>query len=201
MTIKKFIKTIFFWEILQGMMLTLSNLPPKNAVTRQYPEEPFTSLPGFRGLHALVRNPETGREKCIACGLCAAVCPSRCITIHTGEDDKGEKIAEEYEVEVLRCLFCGFCVEACPVGAVVLTPHYAYSDYSRDAFKYNKEMLLDNWDKFLPGAEGKWYLDNIWMHPNRDDYRAHDDQAVFRGASSAISDEPAMTDKPAKEDK
>ena len=182
MTFKKIVKTLLFWEILQGLMLTLSNLPPWKAVTRQYPEEPRYSDPGFRGLHALVRNPETGREKCIACGLCAAVCPSRCITIHTGEDDKGEKIAEEYEVDVLRCIFCAFCVEACPVGAVVLSEHYEYSEYTRGDFYYNKERLLGNWDKYFPGEKGQWYLDNIWKHPNADDYKAHDDQAVFRGA-------------------
>ncbi len=181
MEFKRFIKTVLFWEILQGLWLTLSNLPPHNAVTRQYPEEPRPSEPGFRGLHALVRNPETGREKCIACGLCAAICPSRCITIHTGEDDSGEKIAEEYDIEVLRCVYCGFCVEACPVGAVVLSEHYEYSDYTRDAFCYNKERLLSNWDRFFPGDKGQWYLDNIWNHPNTDDYRAHDDQPVFMG--------------------
>ncbi len=181
MNIKQFIKTIFFLEIIKGMWLTLSNLPPYKAVTRQYPEEPRYSDPGFRGLHALVRNPDTGREKCIACGLCAAICPSRCITIHTGEDDKGEKIAEEYEVEVLRCVFCGFCVEACPVGAIVLSEHYEYSDYTREAFYYNKERLLSNWDKYFPGDKGKRYLEETWMHPNANDYKAHDDQAVFKG--------------------
>jgi len=183
-TIKKIIKTIFFIEILQGLWLTLSNLPPQNAVTRQYPEEPFENEPGFRGLHALVRDNSTGRERCIACGLCVAVCPSKCISIKSAEGEDGKKVSEEYNIEVIRCIFCGFCVEACPVGAVALTPHYAYADYSREAFYYNKEMLLDNWDKYLPGDKGRLYLKNYWNHPNSKDFTAHDDQAVFRGTPS-----------------
>lgn len=171
-------KKITFWEILKGMRLTLSNLPPSKAVTREYPEEPFYAMPGFRGLHALVRDPETGREKCIACGLCAAICPSKCIHIHTAEDAQGKKIAEEYEVEVLRCLFCSMCVEACPVGAVVLTEHYEYSDYTREAFWYNKERLLENWDKYMAGDKGLIYLNKHW-HPREVNYMAYEGQPVL----------------------
>jgi NADH-quinone oxidoreductase subunit I len=184
MKVKQIIKGITFYEIFKGLALTLSNLPPWKAVTRQYPEEPWPASPGFRGLHALVRDKKTGREKCIACGLCAAICPSQCIHIHSSEDDEGNKVAEEYEIEVLRCVFCGFCVEACPVGAVVLTPHYEYSDYSREAFLYDKERLLENWDKYLPGKKGDWYIKNFWRHPNEDDFRAHDDQPVFKGRAT-----------------
>ena len=183
MKFKELVKTIFLIEILKGMALTLSNLPWWKAITRQYPEEPFYAQTGFRGLHALVRDESTGKERCIACGLCVAACPSGCITIRSREDDEGKKVIEEYDIDVLRCLFCGFCVEACPVGAVVLTPHFEYSGYTKEEFLYDKERLLDNWDKYLGGEKGIQYLKNYWNHPNRDDYRAHDDQAVFHGAA------------------
>lgn len=179
MTFDKFIKTISMWEIFQGLWLTLKTAFTK-PVTRQYPEEPRPAMPGFRGLHALVRESSTKREKCIACGLCAAICPSKCISIHTGETEDGRKVAEEYEIDVLRCVFCSFCVEACPVGAVVLTEHYEYSDYTREAFQMNKERLLDNWDKYMAGEKGRTYLKRFW-HPISDDFRAYEGQARFKG--------------------
>lgn len=181
MKLLKFIQTIFFWELIKGHWLTLkTGLNPGNVVTRQYPEEPMQSMAGFRGLHALVRESSTGREKCIACGLCAAVCPSQCITIYTGENHEGRKVAERYEVEVLRCVFCALCVEACPVGAVVLTEHYAYSDYTREAFLMDKEKLLENWDKYMAGDKGKYYLKNFWR-PLERDFGEYEGQPVFKG--------------------
>jgi NADH-quinone oxidoreductase subunit I len=170
------VKTIFLVEILKGMALTFKSMLSK-AVTRQYPEEKHPAMPGFRGLHALVREAD-GRERCIACGLCAAICPSQCISIHTAEEE-GRKVAERYEVEVLRCTFCAFCVEACPVGAVVLTEHYEYSDYTREAFWMTKEKLLENWDRHMAGEKGKEYLKKFWF-PKSEAFKAYEGQAVFR---------------------
>jgi len=181
MKLMKILRTIFFWELIKGHWLTLkTGLNHKNVVTRQYPDEPRPSLPGFRGLHALVRESSTGREKCIACGLCAAVCPSQCITIYTGESSDGRKVAERYEIDVLRCVFCAFCVEACPVGAVVLTEHYEYADYTREAFLMDKERLLENWDKYMGVEKGREYLKNYWRPMTRD-FGAYESQPVFRG--------------------
>ncbi len=179
MGIKKLFHTIFFTEILQGLWLTLKTwLTPSAVVTRQYPEEPHESMAGFRGMHALVRESTTGQEKCIACGLCAAVCPSQCISIYTGESTDGRKIAERYEIDTLRCVFCAFCVEACPVGAVALTEHYAYSGYDRNDFIMDKERLLENWDKHMAGDKGKRYFKDFWRPMNRD-FDAYEGQPVL----------------------
>lgn len=160
------------------MALTLKTFFTK-PVTREYPETKFYAMAGFRGLHALVRDPKTGREKCIACGLCAAICPSKCIYIHTSENEQGVKQAERYEIEVLRCVYCAFCVEACPVGAVVLTEHFEYSDYSREPFYMTKEKLLANWDKYMPGKKGEEYFKKFW-HPIENDYKEYEGQPVLR---------------------
>lgn len=179
MKVKQIIKTIFFTEILKGLALTFrSMLSP--AVTRQYPEEKRPAQPGFRGLHAFVIDPETGKERCIACGLCAAVCPSKCIYIYTKQGEDNRKIPERYEIEVLRCIYCGFCVEACPVGAVALTEHYEYSDYSRDGLYMTKEKLISNWQKYMAGPKGAEYFKRFW-HPTSNDYRSYEGQAVFKG--------------------
>ncbi len=191
MTFTEFVKKITLWEILKGLWLTLSvflkglfdpfrEQKDRIVVTRRYPKVKRPAKPGFRGKHALVRNSVTGEAKCVGCGLCAAVCPSRCIYIYTADGPDHEKIVERYEIELLRCVFCAFCVEACPYGAVVLTEHYEYSDYSREALYMTKERLLENWDRYMTGEKGIEYFERFWR-PKSEDFMAHDDQAVFSG--------------------
>ena len=166
--VTNFLKKVFFVEIIKGLALTLKHyLSP--SVTRQYPEEKVVPVPGARGLHALTRDEKTGEAKCVGCGLCAAICPSKCIYIYTSEDEDHRKVVDRYEVDTLRCLFCAFCVEACPYGAVVLTPHFEYAGYSRSEFYYTKEKLLGNWDKFMAGPEGSKYFQEFW-YPKSSDF-------------------------------
>ncbi|MEW6675784.1 MAG: NADH-quinone oxidoreductase subunit NuoI [Nitrospirota bacterium] len=178
MTVKELAKKIFFVEIVKGLALTLSRLF-SHAVTIQYPKEKRPISPGFRGLHAFVRNPETGKYKCVGCGLCAAYCPSQCIHIYTSEGEEGTKIVERYEIEILRCIYCGFCVEACPYGAIALTEHYEYSDYSRDALYMTMDKLLSNWDNYMAGSKGEKYFKRFWR-PMSEDLGTSEGQAVFK---------------------
>ena len=46
-------------------------------------------------------------EKCIACGVCADVCPEKAISI--------DKVAV---IDELKCTGCDRCVEVCPQGAI-----------------------------------------------------------------------------------
>lgn len=161
MTIKKFIKTVFLIEIAQGMWLTLKTmLTPqkyfnKYALTRQYPTFKRTPIPGSRGLHAMRRDDSGAKERCIGCGLCEAVCPSKAITVVTSEGAEHEKLVNAYELDLLRCVFCGFCVDACPVSAIVMTPDFELACYSRkDAF-YTKERLIEVGDRYLGGKAVK----------------------------------------------
>ncbi len=178
MTLKDVIRKVFLVEIVKGMALTFSRLFTR-PVTRRYPKEKRPAEPGFRGLHALVRNPATGDAKCVGCGLCAAVCPSRCINVYTSEGPEHQKVVDGYEIEVLRCVFCALCVEACPYGAIALTPHYEYADYSREALFMTKERLLDNWDRYM-GEEGLRYFDSFW-NPKEAHFKTPRGQAMFKG--------------------
>ena len=82
---RNLLETILQTEILQGLALTLRRLFSK-PITRQYPDEKPQIRLGFRGQHALVRDPQTGDCKCIGCMRCAMVCPSRCIRIRPYKD-------------------------------------------------------------------------------------------------------------------
>ncbi len=176
MTKGKFLKTIFFVEILKGMAVTFRTLftPP---VTRRYPKVKVPAKPGFRGLHALAKNAE-GKLKCVGCGLCGAYCPSKCIYIYTSEGEDHNKVVDRYEIDVLRCVFCGFCVEACPFGAITLSEHYEYSNSSRKAFYMTKDMLLENWDKYFAGPKGERYFRDFWQ-PKSTNFTGWEGQAMF----------------------
>jgi NADH-quinone oxidoreductase subunit I len=157
--------TIFQAEIVQGMTLTLKRLFSK-PITRQYPDEKPQIRVGFRGQHALVRDPETGRSKCIGCMRCAMACPSRCIRIRSHKDKEpgSRRFIDCYRIESLRCVYCGYCEEVCPVNAIVLTEVYEYGSYDRPSLYFTMEQLLANWDRFADGMNRpvEEYVNPFW---------------------------------------
>jgi len=50
-------------------------------------------------------------EKCVECGACVGVCPSRALTM--------EPPKYELQFDMEKCLLCGHCVRACPVNAIM----------------------------------------------------------------------------------
>jgi len=109
--------------------------------TVQYPEEKIYLPPRFRGRIILSRDPE-GAERCVACYLCAAVCPVDCIALQAAEDAGGRRFPAFFRINFSRCILCGFCEEACPTLAIQLTPDFEYGEYERRNLVYEKEDLL-----------------------------------------------------------
>ena len=113
--------------IAKGMGITFKEMLEPTQV-ENYPDGPGP-LRGakfeqrFRGKHQLQRD-EDGLEKCVACFLCAAACPSNCIFIEAAENtaekriSSSERYAKIYNIDYNRCIFCGYCVEACPTDAI-----------------------------------------------------------------------------------
>ncbi len=137
-------------ELGKGLALTFRHLF-KKPITVQYPEEKVPMVPGYRGLHKLMRyedGPYAGMERCIGCKLCQAACPVDCIYIESEENtaenrvSPGERYASVYEINELRCIYCGMCDEACPVDAIVMGEAYEFCDYTRESMLYTKDRLL-----------------------------------------------------------
>lgn len=151
-----FWEKLYFPGILKGLWLTLRHVFRKKR-TMQYPrqrrEQIDVSTGGlrnsnYRGLHRLNKD-EQGRVECVACFMCETACPANCITIVGGEapwPDR-EKYPVSFEIDELRCIYCGMCEQACPVDAIELTPVYNHFGTSRAEMIYDKEKLLEMYDK------------------------------------------------------
>ena len=142
----KFIKSLFFLEILKGLKITGRKLS-KKPITIQYPEEKTPLSSRFRGLHALRKYPN-GEERCIACKLCEAVCPALAISMDTEVRSDNTRRTTKYEIDLFKCIYCGFCEEACPVDAIVETSIFEYHFERRKDSVMNKIDLLKIGDMY-----------------------------------------------------
>src|SRR3954449_1630667 len=137
--------------IAKGMSVTLREMFAPTVVedypNKKLPKDGAVFQERFRGLHELQRD-DNGMEKCVACFLCAAACPSDCIYIEAAENTEskrmsgGERYAEIYNIDYNRCIFCGFCVEACPTDAITHGHGFEIASYNTSTLVYRKEQML-----------------------------------------------------------
>jgi len=133
-------------SIAKGMGITFKEMLGPT-VTDYYPDEPPKFEQRYRGAHVLQRDPN-GMEKCVACFLCAAACPSNCIYIEAAENTEqtrisgGERYAKVYNIDYNRCIFCGYCVEACPTDAITHGHGFEIASYNTSSLVMRKENML-----------------------------------------------------------
>ncbi|AET66932.1 Ni,Fe-hydrogenase III small subunit [Desulfosporosinus orientis DSM 765] len=96
-------------------------------VTTEYPEHKEVPGLSFQGL------PEWLEQNCLQCGKCEAVCPTKAISLQSGQ--------LYWRVDPKKCIFCGYCVEVCQ-GAIVQGNQYELAESARQvpptpAFKHS----------------------------------------------------------------
>ena len=137
--------------IAKGMSVTLGEMFKPTEV-ENYPDGPGPMRGAhfqerFRGKHQLQRD-ENGLEKCVACFLCAAACPSNCIYIEAAENTEekrissSERYAKVYNIDYNRCIFCGYCVEACPTDAITHGHGFELASLNATTLVMRKEDML-----------------------------------------------------------
>ena len=120
------------WEVLKH---TFSRIE-----TVEYPDEMPYLAPRYRGRIVLTRDPD-GDERCVACNLCAVVCPVDCIALQKTTREDGRWFPEFFRINFSRCVMCGMCEEACPTYAIQLTPDFEMAEFNRRNLVYEKEHL------------------------------------------------------------
>ncbi len=148
--------------------------------TVQYPEERVEYPPGYRGLHRLVPR-DDGKPRCVACYMCATICPAQCIYIEAGEyseDDESaesrviEKFPKTFVIDELRCIVCGLCVDACPKDAIRMDTYtHTPSEYHRQDFVYDIPRLLKG--PAVTHPSDPWYKRGNSEMPDHQHKEAH----------------------------
>jgi len=132
-----------FVSVAKGLRVTLTNwsiLRP--SVTERYPEEKPKLPENYRGVPTLPVDPETGRSKCIACGLCAKMCPEGIITVEADKTDPKDRKPAEFTIDISRCMWCGLCMEVCPKECLKPGRSFELSCRTREGMIYKLEDLM-----------------------------------------------------------
>ena len=113
--------------------------------TIQYPEQQRKITENFRFLPMLVYEESPDKPRCVACGICARVCPPQCIWIQRATDAKGRPQARPagFWIDFTICMSCGFCAEFCPFDAIKMNQEVKLVTADRDqGMFYDLDRLL-----------------------------------------------------------
>jgi NADH-quinone oxidoreductase subunit I len=159
------------WPIVKGHLITVGNffrsLFLRQYSTIEYPEKKRNVSGRYRGIHILTQR-EDGTPKCVACFMCATVCPAECIFIESGErpENTVEKYCTRFEIDLLRCVYCGFCVDACPEEAIIMSRENDLVGESREELIIDRDRLMARND-IVEHGPGYRPPEHDWRRPVR----------------------------------
>lgn len=92
---------------------------------------------------------------CVACTMCARVCPDYCIDVR-GYDTGYVRIVERYDFVMEWCCFCGFCQDVCPTQTLTLAASFDYAKPTRRELFYDRATMLRAFDgpEEIPNKDG-----------------------------------------------
>ncbi len=133
-------------SLLVGLSITAREFF-RPVVTEQYPWVVPAMPARFRGHIELIGDEETGKPKCVVCGMCMRSCPSHCITL-SGKKPEGKKkkVLTQYHLDFTTCSLCGTCIESCNFGAIRFSKDYNLAGTSRDAYIFDLLKRLEERD-------------------------------------------------------
>lgn len=138
-------RTYFFGSILScyyTFILFVKNLFSRKSNFINYPKEKFYYSDRYKGVPYLTLKDDSSL-RCNACMLCSTICPSNCIHIFPGQEERNsaENIVLDFKIEILRCIYCGLCEEACPIDAIRMSNEYRLPDFHDDEWLLDIEYL------------------------------------------------------------
>src|ERR1700751_3191049 len=139
---KKFLRTIFLVDLLEGLWVTFRNQKPEYIYTEQYPVDRPQVAERYRGAPRLNINPDSGETLCISCDLCSVACPENLIVVTSIRDEKTRrKVLTTFTYDTSRCMFCGLCEDACPTDCLELTQDFEMANYTREGAIWDRHRL------------------------------------------------------------
>jgi NADH-quinone oxidoreductase subunit I len=136
-----------FYSLLAGMAVTIRYFV-RPIVTVQYPREKLTMTPSYRGHIELIIDPESKTHTCIACEMCARICPSQLIAVEGVKVGK-KKLPTKHYVEYQYCSLCGLCIDSCPTDALKWSDEYRMAGFSRESCEVDLIARLQQQQRLL----------------------------------------------------
>ena len=121
-----------FWSLLAGMAVTIRYFV-KPVVTVQYPRQKIQMSPAYRGYPRLLLDSETQTHRCIACEMCARICPSQLISVE-GPSCRGpsRRCPTLTSTSTTTAVSAACASRSCPTTALEFSQEYRLAGFRRE---------------------------------------------------------------------